>query len=299
MNINTLERLKEQVTPAGNGDKSAYQVLTESLAFALLAASPNIDTDFHGEYNEETGGFDLDFTYMGYPGKFRVYPPGHTDGINIFIQHPSDTVCFGVADVKSIDGIAEALSVAKNRADKDYHTGNPVELKLKKNSVFVISDTALLEHFRPTYTAWRDAWVKCVDYGDTTREAITSLGQVIEAIDGTPTPEECHDYAEEYIGIDCYVELADVTLRLLKQIQEAVPNAIVFMPKGDEAPLLYFGVPSRGLTKRTLTPDGAKVVADLGGDGCFSDEYFFNSISNRTGWPLPINDKPRRLLTNR
>lgn len=299
MNINTLERLKEQVTPAGNGDKSAYQVLTESIAFALLAASPNIDTDFHGEYNEETGGFDLDFTYMGYPGKFRVYPPGHTDGINIFIQHPSDTVCFGVADVKSIDGIAEALSVAKNRADKDYHTGNPVELKLNKNSVFVISDTALLEHFRPTYTAWRDAWVKCVDYGDTTREAITSLGQVIEAIDGTPTPEECHDYAEEYIGIDCYVELADVTLRLLKQIQEAVPNAIVFMPKGDEAPLLYFGVPSRGLTKRTLTPDGAKVVADLGGDGCFSDEYFFNSISNRTGWPLPINDKPRRLLTNR
>lgn len=291
MNINTLERLKEQVTPAGNGDKSARQVLTESIAFALLAASPSIDTDFHGEYNEETGGFDLDFTYMGYPGKFRVYPPGHPDGINIFIQHPSDIVCFGVADVKSIDGISEALSVAKNRADKDYYTGNPVELKFSKNSVFVISDTALLEHFKPTYTAWRDAWTKCVDYGDTTREAITSLGQVIEAVDCTPTPEECHDYAEKYIGIDCYVELADVTLRLLNQIKEAVPSAIVFMPKGGEAPLLYFGIPSLGLTKRTLTPDGAKVVAELGGDGCFSDEYAVDSIKSNTGSLLPLRMK--------
>lgn len=296
MNINTLERLKEQVTPAGNGDKSARQVLTESIAFALLAASPNIDTEFHGEYNKETGGFDLDFTYMGYPGKFRVYPPCHTDGINIFIQHPSDTVCFGVADVKSIDEIAEALSVAKNRADKDYHTGNPMELKLKKNSVFVISDTALLEHFRPTYTAWRDAWSKCADYGDTYEDGKTSLVQVIRAVDNTPTPEECHDYAKQYIGIDCYVELADVTLRLLKQIQEAVPNAIVFMPKGGEAPMMYFGIPSLGLTKRTLTPDGAKVVAELGGDGCFSDEYAVESIKNHTGKPLPLR---MRLLTKK
>ena len=265
MNINILERLKEQVTPAGNGDKSALQVLTESLAFALLAASPNIDTEFHGEYNEETGGFDLEFTYMGYKGLFRVYPPGHTDGINIFIQHPKDTVCFGVADVKAIDGIAEALSVAKNRADKDYHTGNPVELKLGKNSALVISDTALLEHFRPTYTAWRDAWTKCVDFGNTTREAITNLAIVIEAVDDNPTPEACHSFAEQYSGIDCYVELADITLRLLNQIQEVVPNAIVFMVTVDEAtsgePLLCFGVPSLGLTKRTLTPDGAKVVA--------------------------------------
>lgn len=296
MNTNTLERLKEQVTPAGNGNKSAHQVLTESIAFALLAASPNIDTEFHGEYNEETGGFDLDFTFMGYPGKFRVYPPDSPEGINIFIQHPKDSVCFGVADVKSIDGIAEALSVAKNRADKDYHTGNPVELKFSKNSVFVISDTALLEHFKPTYTAWRDAWSKCVDYGDTTREAITSLGQVIEAVDCTPTPEECHDYAEKYIGIDCYVELADVTLRLLNQIKEAVPNAIVFMPKGGETPLLYFGVPSLGLTKRTLTPDGAKVVAELGGDGCFSDEYAVDSIKNHTGKSLPLR---MRILTKK
>ncbi len=292
-NIYPLDLLKEQVTNARNGDKSACQFLTDSIAFALLAASPNIDTKFHGEYNEETGGFDLDFTYMGYPGKFRVYPPDHTDGINIFIQHPSDIVCFGVADVKSIDGIAEALSVAKNRADKDYH---PVELKLKKNSVFVISDTALLEHFNPTYTAWRDAWSKCVDYGDTTREAITSLGQVIEAVDCTPTPDECHDYAEKYIGIDCYVELADVTLRLLNQIKEAVPNAIVFMPKGGETPLLYFGVPSLGLTKRTLTPDGAKVVAELGGDGCFSDEYAVDSIKNHTGKSLPLR---MRILTKK
>ena len=283
MSINILERLKEQVKPAGNGDKSAIQVLTESISFALLAASPNIDTQFQGEYNDETGGFDLDFTYMGYPGKFRVYPPGHTDGINIFIQHPADAVCFGVADVKAIDGIAEALSVAKNRADKDYHTGNPVELKLRKNSVFVISDTALLEHFKPTYTAWRDAWIKCDDYGDTYEEAKASLGQVIEAIDGTPTPEECHSYAEKYIGIECYVELADVTLRLLKQIQEVVPDAIVFMDKNEWK--MYFGISSRGLTKRTLTPEGAKVVAELGGDGCFSDEYFFNSIGFRTRWP--------------
>lgn len=297
MNTNTLERLKEQVTPAGNGDKSARQVLTESIAFALLAASPNIDTEFHGEYNEETGGFDLDFTFMGYPGKFRVYPPDSPEGINIFIQHPSDIVCFGVADVKSIDGIAEALSVAKNRADKDYYTGNPVELKLKKNSVFVISDTALLEHFNPTYTAWRDAWSKCDDYGDTYEDGKTSLVQVIRAVGNAPTPEECHDYAKQYIGIDCYVELADVTLRLLKQIKDVVPNAIVFME--DNKWGMYFGVPSRGLTKRTLTPDGAKVVAELGGDGCFSDEYFFNSISNRTGWPLPIRNKPQRLLTNR
>ena len=292
MSINALERLREQVTPAGNGDKSAIQVLTESMAFALIAASPNIETQFHGEYNMETGGFDLDFTYMDYPGKFRVYPPDHTGGINIFIQHPADTVCFGVADVTFIDGIAEALSVAKNRADKDYHTGNPVELKLKKNSVFVISDTALLEHFRPTYTAWRDAWSKCADYGDTYEDGKTSLVQVIRAVDNTPTPEECHDYAKQYIGIDCYVELADVTLRLLKQIQAVVPNAIVFME--DNKWGMYFGVPSRGLTKRTLTPDGAKVVADLGGDGCFSDEYFFNSISNRTGWPLPLRNKSRK-----
>ena len=283
MSINILERLKEQVKPAGNGDKSAIQVLTESMAFALLAASPSIDTQFNGEYNDETGGFDLGFTYMGYPGLFRVYPPGHSDGINIFIQHPKDPVCFGVADVKAIDGIAEALSVAKNRADKDYHTGNPVELNLKKNSVFVISDTALLEHFKPTYTAWRDAWTKCDDYGDTYEEAKTSLSLVIQAVDDDPSPEACRKFAEETIGIECYVELADVTLRLLKQIQEVVPNAIVFMGKNVWS--MYFGVPSLGLTKRTLTPDGAKVVAELGGDGCFSDEYFFSSISNRTGLP--------------
>lgn len=283
MNIYPLELLQEQVTPAGNGDKFAIQFLTQSIAFALLTASPNIDTQFNGEYNDETGGFDLDFNYMGYPGKFRVYPPGHSDGINIFIQHPADSVCFGVADVKSIDGISEALSVAKNRADKDYHTGNPVELKLRKNSVFVISDLTLLEHFKPTYTAWRDAWAKCDDYGDTYEEAKTSLGQVIEAIDGTPTPEECHSYAEKYIGIECYVELADVTLRLLKQIQEVMPDTIVFMDKNEWK--MYFGVSSRGLTKRTLTPEGAKVVAELGGDGCFSDEYFFNSIGFRTRWP--------------
>lgn len=283
MNIDILERLKEQVKPAGNGDKSAYQVLTESIAFALLAASPNIGTEFHGEYNKETGGFDFDFTYMGYPGKFRVYPPGHTDGINIFIQHPSDTVCFGVAEVKSIDGIAEALSVAKNRADKDYHTGNPVELNLKKNSVFVISDTALIEHFKPTYNAWRDACAKCDDYSDTYEEGKNSLSLVIQAVDDDPSPEACRKFAEETIGIECYVELADVTLRLLKQIQEVVPNAIVFME--DNKWGMYFGVPSLGLTKRTLTPDGAKVVAELGGDGCFSDECFFSSIGNRTGLP--------------
>ena len=289
MSINILERLKEQVTPAGNGDTSAYQVLTESISFALLAASSNIDTQFHGEYNKETGGFDLDFTYMGYPGKFRVYPPGHTDGINIFIQHPSDTVCFGVADVKSIDGIGEALSVAKNRADKDYHTGNPVELKLNKDSVFVISDESLLKHFKPTYSAWRDAWEKCVEYGDTTREAIASLAIVIEAVDDNPSSEACHSFAVQYSGIDCYVELADVTLKLFNQIHEVVPNAIVFMTSvldsASETPVMHFGVPSLGLTKRILTPDGAKVVAELGGDGCFSDEYFFNSIRNRTGIP--------------
>ena len=287
MSINILERLREQVTPAGNGDKSALQVLTESMAFALLAASPNIDTQFNGEYNDETGGFDLEFTYLGYPGLFRVYPPDSPDGINIFIQHPSDIGCFGVADVKAIDGIAEALSVAKNRADMDHHAGNPVELNLKKNSVLVISDTALIELFKPTYTAWRDAWAKCDDYGDTYEEAKVSLGQVIEAIDGTPTPEECHDYAKEYIGIDCYVELADVTLRLLKQIQEVVPNAIAFMENNKWG--MYFGVPSLGLTKRILTPDGAKVVSELGGDGCFSNEYFFSSIRTRTG--LPRNHK--------
>lgn len=282
MSINTLERLKEQVKPAGNGDKSAIQVLTESMAFALLAASPNIDTQFHGEYNDETGGFDLGFTFMGYPGLFRVYPPSNPDGINIFIQHPKDPVCFGVADVKSIDGIAEALSVAKNRADKDYHTGNPVELNLKKNSVFVISDTALIEHFKPTYTAWRDAWTKCDDYCDTYEEAKTSLSLVVQAVDDDPSPEACHKFAKETIGIECYVELADVTLRLLKQIQEVVPNAILFMGKNEWN--MYFGVPSLGLTKRTLTPNGAKVVAELGGDGCFSDEYFCSSIGFRTRW---------------
>jgi len=291
MSINALERLREQVIPAGNGDKSAIQVLTESMAFALIAASPSIETQFHGEYNFETGGFDLGFTYMGYPGKFRVYPPGRTDGINIFIQHPSDTVCFGVADVKSIDGIAEALSVAKNRADKDYHTGNPVELKFSKNSVFIISDTALLEHFRPTYTAWRDAWAKCVDYGDTYDEAKDTLGQVIDAVDDTPTPEECHKYAEENIGIDCYVELADVTLRLLNQIQTVVPNATAFVMTKGYAPVMYFGVPSVGLVKRTYTPDGLKVVTELGGDGCFSDEYPVETVTNHTGKPLPLRCK--------
>lgn len=283
MNIYPLELLQEQVTPARNGDKFSIQFLTQSIAFALLAASPSIDTDFHGEYNDETDGFDLSFTYMGYPGLFRVYPPGQSDGINIFIQHPKDPVCFGVADVKAIDGIAEALSVAKNRADKDYHTGNPVELNLKKNSVFVISDTALLEHFKPTYTAWRDAWTKCDNYGDTYEEAKTSLSLVVQAVDDDPSPEACRKFAEETIGIECYVELADVTLRLLKQIQEVVPNAILFMGKNEWS--MYFGVPSLGLTKRTLTPDGAKVVAELGGDGCFSDEYFFSSISTRTGLP--------------
>ena len=155
-----------------------------------------------------------------------------------------------------------------------------MELNLKKDSVFVISDTALIEHFKPTYTAWRDAWTKCDDYGDTYEEAKTSLAQVINAVDDDPSPETCHKFAEETIGIECYVELADVTLRLLKQIQEVVPNAIVFM--GNREWGIYFGVPSLGLTKRILTPDGAKVVAELGGDGCFSDEYFLNSIKNRT-----------------
>lgn len=287
-----LGRLKKLVVYTSQGNIPAQGTITNSVAFSLMTASPNIDTDFHGEYNKETGGFDVDFTYMGYPGKFRVYPENHPDGINIFIQHPKDPVCFGVAEVKSFDGIAEALSVAKNRADKDYHTGNPVEVTIAENSIFVISDSTLLEMFRPTYSAWREAWTKCVDYGDGTEDSKTSLTQVINALDDDPTPEACHKYAEENIGIECYVELADVTLRLLDQLQKVIPSATVFMLK-TQYPVLYFGIPTNGLVKRIFTPDGLKTVKELGGDGCFSDEYPVGSIETYTGKTLQLRNRPR------